>query len=397
MNIYFSSRDMLPLWRVDVSTLFGKYLKRHGCVIKWFILGPHDAAEPEWLKSHKTEIFFLRKGRWHAFRKYATERFRDIYLGFKILEKKPDLVIIRDDYISLFITGLFCKIRKVPCIFWMSFLMEDGFSALGKQQKGLKGKLKVIYAKFYSTIGKLGLRLWTNHLFVQSEEMENVVRARGLYNKKMTPVHMAVDFEEIENLKQVEIDQNKPNIGYCGAISIHRGIDSIFLAMDILKKDNIEICLHIVGWFETNEDKIFFTNLIDKLGLSKSVIFHGQLPWTQGCQHMRACDICISPIPDSKLFKVGSPTKLFEYMALSKPIIASRHPFQSKVIDDAKCGWLCDLTAESVADTIKHAFSSKDKFKEIGNNGRIYAQKLHSYAKRSDEVYSTLKKLQTPK
>lgn len=397
MNIYFSSRDMLPLWRVDVSTLFGKYISRHGCIMNWFVLGPHDATEPEWLKAQKSKVFLLRNGRGHALRKYAIERLRDIYVGYKIMENKPDLVIIRDDYVSLIITGFFCWIRKVPCIFWMSFLMEDGFSVLGKQQKGVKGRLKVIYGKIYSRVGRVGLKLWASHLFVQSEQMEHVVRERGLYNKKITSVHMAVDFEEIESLSQVKIDRRRPTIGYCGAISIHRGIESVFLALEKLKNNNMDVCFHVVGWFETNEDKVFFTTLINKLGLSNSVIIHGRLPWAQGCQYMSACDVCISPIPDSKLFKVGSPTKLFEYMALSKPIIASKHPFQSQVIEEAKCGWLCELTAESVADAIKSAFSSRDRFKEIGESGRHYALKLHSYEKRSDEVYSVLKKLQAKK
>ena len=393
MIIYFSARDMMPLWRVDVSVLFGKYLARKGFEISWFVLSPTGVSYPVWFSPLKSKIFLLTKGPWLSLQKFGLERYRDIYLGYKILTDKPDLAIIRDDYISLLITGFFCWIKKVPCVFWMSFLMEDGFVVLGKHQKNSKGYLKVIYGNIYSLIGRLGLKLWADHLFVQSERMESVVRDRKLFDGHITPVHMAVDLEELSNLPSPSIENHKLNIGYCGAISIHRGIESIFLALELLKNKNHDVCLHLVGWFETKEDEEFFTNLIHRLDVSKLVVFYGRMPWIQGCAHMRACDLCISPIPDSRLFTVGSPTKLFEYMALGKPVIASRHALQSKIVEDAKCGWLCDLTGESVAEAVLSALSSQNSLLALGQNGLAYTKKFHSYSVRSEQVYKALTEL----
>ena len=56
-----------------------------------------------------------------------------------------------------------------------------------------------------------------------------------------------------------------------------------------------------------------------------ATIFTGLIPQEQAPQHLAACDILISPHvpnPDGTPF-FGSPTKLFEYMAMGKGIVAS--------------------------------------------------------------------------
>ncbi|MFN3399702.1 MAG: glycosyltransferase [Ferrovibrio sp.] len=59
--------------------------------------------------------------------------------------------------------------------------------------------------------------------------------------------------------------------------------------------------------------------------LADRAVFTGLVPQDQGPAHLAACDILASPHvpnPDGTPF-FGSPTKLFEYMARAKPIVAS--------------------------------------------------------------------------
>ncbi len=67
-----------------------------------------------------------------------------------------------------------------------------------------------------------------------------------------------------------------------------------------------------------------------------------QIPQVKGPSHLAACDILVSPHvpnPDGSPF-FGSPTKLFEYMAMGKGIVASDLNQIGEVLQHNKSAWL---------------------------------------------------------
>jgi glycosyltransferase involved in cell wall biosynthesis/ubiquinone/menaquinone biosynthesis C-methylase UbiE len=84
-----------------------------------------------------------------------------------------------------------------------------------------------------------------------------------------------------------------------------------------------------------------FKQLVDHAvashGLDSRVISTGRVPQSEGAQLLRACDVYVSPhsthMVDSKFF--GSPTKLFEYMALGGGIVASDLEQMGEVLSPA--------------------------------------------------------------
>lgn len=81
---------------------------------------------------------------------------------------------------------------------------------------------------------------------------------------------------------------------------------------------------------------------ICKYHIEKQCILTGLVPQEQGPQYLAACDILLSPHvpnPDGTPF-FGSPTKLFEYMAMGKGIIASDIEQIGKILRHNYTSWM---------------------------------------------------------
>lgn len=94
---------------------------------------------------------------------------------------------------------------------------------------------------------------------------------------------------------------------------------------------------------------------LEAAGVLDLVAFAGRTPQAEGPAHLAACDILASPhIPnaDGTPF-FGSPTKLFEYMAMGKAIVASDLDQIGEVLEHDRTAWLVrpgdpDALAEGV-------------------------------------------------
>jgi glycosyltransferase involved in cell wall biosynthesis len=82
--------------------------------------------------------------------------------------------------------------------------------------------------------------------------------------------------------------------------------------------------------------------ILDDAHVLESTVFTGLVPQEAGPQYLAACDVLVSPHvpnPDGTPF-FGSPTKLFEYMAMGKGIVASRLDQIGEVLEDGKTALL---------------------------------------------------------
>jgi glycosyltransferase involved in cell wall biosynthesis len=82
--------------------------------------------------------------------------------------------------------------------------------------------------------------------------------------------------------------------------------------------------------------------ILAEAGLEAQAVFTGLVPQADGPEHLAACDVLVSPhVPnaDGTPF-FGSPTKVFEYMAMGKGIVASRLEQIGEVLTHDVDAWL---------------------------------------------------------
>ena len=100
------------------------------------------------------------------------------------------------------------------------------------------------------------------------------------------------------------------------------------------------------------------------------VIFTGSLPSEKVVEYLDASDILVSPhipMPDGSRF-FGSPTKLFEYMAMGKGIVASRLEQLAEVLEHDRTAWLVTPgDVEELAEAIRRLALDPAKREALGH------------------------------
>ena len=105
---------------------------------------------------------------------------------------------------------------------------------------------------------------------------------------------------------------------------------------------------------------------------------------------MAEADVCASPFHPTPVLRSTSPTKLVEYMALGKAVVANDHPEQRRVIDDSGAGLCVPYEEQAFAAAIVTLLKNPEIARAMGERGRRYAMENRSYTVIADAVEKRL-------
>jgi len=123
------------------------------------------------------------------------------------------------------------------------------------------------------------------------------------------------------------------------------------------------------------------------------VFFTGVVPHTRIPAYLDAADILVSPhvpMPDGRPF-FGSPTKIFEYMAMAKGIIASNLDQLSRVLAHRRNAWLVEPgNATELASAIILLAQNPSLRDELGHNARATAVAEYTWRQNAQRVLARI-------
>src|SRR6185436_9664912 len=122
--------------------------------------------------------------------------------------------------------------------------------------------------------------------------------------------------------EELGFDDLEPVVGFTGTFGGWHGIDVLAAALPKISARAPHARFLLIG---DGNYKYLIDQSIQAHGLDGRVKCVGRVPQAEGARLLRVCDLYVSPhsshMVDSKFF--GSPTKIFEYMAMGGGIVAS--------------------------------------------------------------------------
>jgi glycosyltransferase involved in cell wall biosynthesis len=162
--------------------------------------------------------------------------------------------------------------------------------------------------------------------------------------------------------------ENGFTVTYAGTYVKYQGIENLIKAAEILSSKNIHF--KFLGF---RKEDLAIKNEI-KNRLKEKVTLLDWLPKDELLSELRKSDVLIIPSM-AGCNRAIFPSKFAEFLALAKPVIVTRIDETASIVEKFDCGFVCEPTTESIAETILHA---KETSKEIlhlkGCNGRGFAE-----------------------
>lgn len=159
---------------------------------------------------------------------------------------------------------------------------------------------------------------------------------------------------------------NKPyNCVYLGSITKFRGIDTLLDGISHLDPSRDDIAVHIIGDGPQN-DISWLQTKADDLGIDDLVTWHGYVDHEDIPEFLAGMDIALSPLPDHESFRVSSPAKIYEYLSMGLPVVASNIEAHETILTEDKTGFLfLSGDAFGLADALRNAISAIEEQESV--------------------------------
>ena len=198
-----------------------------------------------------------------------------------------------------------------------------------------------------------------------------------------------------EARKILKLNQNKKRLLFVGNISKWHGVDYVIRAIPYLKKLRTDFIIDIVGKEGEFGPEIKLTEIVDKLNVREYVNFVGPVPRNQACLWIASANLCLLP---AKMVRKhpGSPVKLFDYIAMGKPVLAANVESYGDFVEENQLGVCVDYTTpQEVASKMDCLLNTELSFYAVHN--RFLAETKFSWYHRAISIYEFIKAQTEPR
>lgn len=309
------------------------------------------------------------RGVWRRSLNYASFMVSSLAQGLR-RAGDADVIIATSPQFLVGLSGLAAsRLRRVPFVFEVRDLWPDSIAELGVLREGavlraLRRMEMMLYRKAARVVG------------VAHSTKDELMR-RGVDGRKIAIIPNGADgdvFRDLEKYNGIRDSlalEKKFVVSYVGTHGMAHGLETVLDCADRLRQ-HAEIAFLFVGDGAEREGLI---RRAEELRLD-NVHFVGVQPRERIPDYLATSDVSLVPLRRKPLFQKVLPSKLFEIMGCSRPIILGVEGEARDAVERAQAG-LCvqPENPDALADAILCLYRDPELADSLGRNGRAFVRK----------------------
>ncbi len=172
----------------------------------------------------------------------------------------------------------------------------------------------------------------------------------------------------------------------------HRGLQPVIDALPSLRDTIPEIRLLIVG----SGDK--YERVLQKRcrenDVEDTVTFTGWVDFEDVPRYIAASDVCLVPHRSTPHTETTLPHKLFQYMALGRPVIVTNVTPLARIVGREKAGIIVPPSDhQAIDDAVTELYNDPELAKSLGANGRKGVEERYNWSHASEALLETYRQV----
>ena len=298
----------------------------------------------------------------------------NIYLALFL---KPNVVIL--DYIILLVSW--------PLVLFSKILAKSTKYILDIRTVPVNKEMFRVEFKIFQLSFKIACKLCNGISFI-TPFMKDFLIMNVKQTNLPTVIWSSGFNERLFEPKEVFKRMNDFVIFYHGGLSVSRGILEMMKATKYLKEDGLPVKLKLIG------------NIVDKAELYD---FVRENKMEEYCKILApveiekipdliaSCDLPVIPLSNFIGWRVSSPLKLMEYLAMGKCIVVTDIEAHRDIMGSMPFAFYAKSEkAEDLKEAIELAYRNKHKFKEYGELARKFALEKYTWKIQANNLINFL-------
>ncbi len=286
-----------------------------------------------------------------------------------VIQERPDVVVGTSPQLLTAVSAwAAARLRRRPFVFELRDLWPESIAAVGAVSGGPAMRVVAALAGF--------LYNRADCIVSVTESFVRVLRSRGIAESRLAVVRNGVNLSHFkpgpkENglREEAGIRPDEFLATYVGTLGMAHGLKSVIAAAEMTRGEPIHYLF--VG---EGAERAELEHEVEQLDLT-NVTFLGGQPRERIPLILNASDVVLVHLRDDPLFSTVIPSKIFEAMAVAKPMVLAVAGESAEIVTGAGAGVTTrPESPNELAAAIRRLRSDPEFARELGLNGRHAAE-----------------------